>query len=306
MTPARVLPSNTALYVLLAALMTVSIGVQVVRDRGWQPYLPASGVMWIQSGPLAERLALSFDNLAADIYWMRTVIYFGGQRRSEQATKNYDQLYPLLDLVTSLDPKFRVAYRFGAIFLAEPLPGGAGRTDLAIRLLEKGLAQDPARWEYARDIGFVHYWWGGDLERAAEWFKRAGEIPGAAEWLTALAAVTLVEGGNRESSRQLWTNLRDHSDADWIRSTAAHRLDQLAAMDTIDELNRVTAQFTQSRGRPPADWREVVMALRWRGVPLDPAGTPFTLDPATGHVGLSHLSPLSPLPDETAARARPQ
>ena len=212
MTGERILPSNRLLYVAIAALMVVAVAVQIVRDRGWQPYEPESGVMWIRSGPLAHRLALSFDNLVADVYWIRAVVYFGGARRGQRPVKNYDQLYPLLDLVTSLDPYFRIAYRFGSIFLAEPQPGGPGRPDQAIQLLQKGLEQEPLRWEYAEDIGFVYYWWLADYEKAAEWFKRGGEIPGGAEWLAPMAAVTLAEGGSRDSSRQLWTQLRDKTD----------------------------------------------------------------------------------------------
>ena len=54
----------------------------------------------------------------------------------DEPDKNYDLLYPLLDLVTTLDPRFNVAYRFGAIFLVRAAPGGPGRPDLAIALLE--------------------------------------------------------------------------------------------------------------------------------------------------------------------------
>ena len=70
---------------------------------------------------------------------MRAVIYFGGQRRATGAIEISISCIPLLDLVTSLDPHFKVAYRFGAIFLAEPYPGGAGRPDQAVQLLQKGL-----------------------------------------------------------------------------------------------------------------------------------------------------------------------
>ena len=76
--------------------------------------------------------------------------------------RDFDLLYPLLDLTTTLDPRFNIAYRFGSIFLAEPPPGGAGRPDLAIALLEKGLRERPDKWEYMQDIGFVHYWWRRD------------------------------------------------------------------------------------------------------------------------------------------------
>jgi tetratricopeptide (TPR) repeat protein len=304
MTTAMV-PSNRWLYVSIASLMAAAIAVQIVRDRGWQPYEPEAGVMWIRSGPLARRLALSFDSLVADVYWIRAVVYFGGQRRSGRGVKNYDQLYPLLDLVTSLDPHFRVAYRFGSIFLAERPPGGPGRTDQAIELLQKGLAADPARWEYAEDIGFVYYWWENDYVKAAEWFRRAGEIPGGAEWLAPLAAVTLAQGGNRESSRRLWTELRDNTDMDWIRTSADRRLQQLDAMDAIDELNRSAQRFVERHRRPPRDWRELAIDQRWRAIPVDPSGEMYTLDPQTGHVGLSQQSALWPLPDGSSVRAQP-
>ena len=67
-------------------------------------------------------------------------------------------LYPLLDLTTTLDPYFSIAYRFGAIFLGEAYPGGPGRPDLAIALLQKGLAAQPEKWQYMQDLGFVYYW----------------------------------------------------------------------------------------------------------------------------------------------------
>lgn len=301
MNGSRLLPANGGLYALLAALLVTSIAVQVVRDRGWEPYTPASGVMWIRSGPLATRLALSFDTLAADIYWMRAVVYYGGQRLSRD--KNYDQLFPLLNLVTSLDPHFRVAYRFGAVFLAEPFPGGAGRPDLAVQLLQQGIANDPDRWEYVEDVGFVYYWWLRDFVKAAEWFKRAGDIPGAANWLAPLAATTLAEGGNRESSRLLWSQLRETADADWIKRNAEHRLRQLDAMDMLDELNRSTERFAARHGRRAANLREVAIDQRWSAMPLDPSGAPFVLDPTTGRVRLSDGSSLLPLPDGSAAEA---
>ena len=119
-----------------------------------------------------QAAALGFDALVADLYWIRAVVYFGRQRLSKIADKNYDLLYPLLDLVTTLDPRFTVAYRFGAIFLSEPPPDGPGRPDLAVELLERG-SSAPERWEYLHDIGFVYYWSYRDYAAAAEWLERA-------------------------------------------------------------------------------------------------------------------------------------
>lgn len=304
MTTTRIVPGSVSLYAMIAVLLAASISLQVVRDRGWQPFTPPDGMMWIRSGDVATRLALGFDNLVSDVYWMRAVIYFGGQRRTT-GVRSYDQLFPLLDLVTSLDPHFNVAYRFGAIFLAEEYPGGAGRPDQAIQLLQKGISRNPKRWEYLQDIGFIHYFWRRDFTAAADWFKRAAALEGAPSWLGPLAATTLAEGGNRQSSRKLWTELRGNTDVEWIRTTANHRLMQLDAMDAIDALNRVTQRFVARTGRAPQHWGEVAAAERWRGVPTDPTGMLFALDQTTGRVSLSEGSPLWPLPGESAARPQP-
>ena len=295
-------PSNRWFYAVIAALLAASTAIQMVRDRGWAPYVPPNPPMWVRSGPLARKLALGFDNLAADVYWMRAVVYYGGKRHTTadgsatSQTANFDLLYPLLDLVTSLDPHFNVAYRFGAIFLTEQYPSGPGRPDLAIALLQRGIEQDDARWEYMQDIGFVHYWWLRDFAKAAEWFKRAGEQPGAPSWLAPLAATTLAQGGDRQSSRFLWRQILENADLEWLRTNATHRLRQLDAMDVIDELNKRSQEFMTRERRPARDWREMAAAAGLRGIPLDPSGQPYVYDPATGVIDLDRQSYLWPLP----------
>lgn len=295
--PVDARPSSRLLMLAAVLLLVSSIGVQLVRDRGRQPSEPPSGLLWVQSGPLASRLSLGFRNLVSDLYWMRAVVYYGGERRSVQGAQTYDQLYPLLDLTTSLDPRFRVAYRFGAIFLTEAYPAGPGRPDQAIALLERGLVNDPERWEYAHDIAFVHYWWLQDYEAAAKWFERAAAMPGAPAWLKPLAAVTLAQGGNRDTSRQMWRRMAE-SGEDWIRRSAEQRLLQLDAMDVIDRLNVVLQRFAERHGRPAQNWPEVVRSGLLRGIPLDPTGKPYAIVPETGRAAVARESTLWPLPTE--------
>jgi len=288
-------PSSRGLLAAVAVLLTTSVAVQVIRDREWQPYQPVTPVLWFQSGPLLKRVALGFNNLLADVYWIRSVVYYGGKRQSALEGRDFSLLDPLLTFVTTLDPQFRVAYRFGAIFLTEAYPNGPGRPDRAIALLTRGLEANPNAWEYAHDIGFVYYWWLHDYQAAAKWFARGGELPGAPSWLTPLAATTLAQGGDRQSSRQLWRQLGD-TDITWIRQNAQHRLEQLDAMDMVDELNRASRRFMARTGRPPRDWQEFVAGERLRGVPIDSAGVPYELDPATGRFDVDRKSRLWPLP----------
>ena len=287
------------LVTLFALLFGTVVGLQAVYERrGGTPNGPTESLLYVRSPEAVQRLALSYDALLADVYWIRAVQHFGRWRLSTEQNRRYDLLYPLLDLTTSLDPYFRVAYLFGAVFLSEPPPGGPGRPDLAITLLERALQGPDRQWEFAQAIGFVHYWWRQDYEQAAAWFRRAAEFPEAPEWLVPLAATTLAQGGSRAGSRVLWQQVARSAESDWYRNEALRRLRQLDAMDEMERLRAAVEAYRQARGSPPGDWADLRAAGYLRGTPVDPSGSPYRFE--SGVVSLDPASPLDPLPTEPA------
>jgi hypothetical protein len=233
---------------------------------------------------------------------MRALQHFGNSRRVTKQQQHFELLYPLLDMATTLDPYFNLAYRFGAIFLSEPPPGGPGQPDKAIALLQKGLEAMPEKWQYAQDIGFVEYWARKDYKAAAAWFERGSRMPGAAWFLKPLAATTLAQGGQRSASRAIFEALAASAETEWMRNDAKRRLRQLDAMDAIDALTRAVTTFRERGGQAPFTWQRLVAAGVIRGIPRDPDGTEFQLGPWTGEVTLGDTSPLRPLPDESSGR----
>ena len=206
---------------IAALLLAGAAGLQAVRERRYPPNQDTEDALYIRSGATIRRLTGAYNSLAADLYWIRTIQYYGGGARKLQSAEvgptipdpppalaaidqAYPLLFPMLDITTTLDPRFTIAYRFGAVFLAEAFPRGAGRPDQAIALLQKGLAARPDKWEYMEDIGFVNYWFVHDFRAAAHWFQKAADTPGAPWWLRSLAATTLAQGGDRRSSRAIW------------------------------------------------------------------------------------------------------
>jgi tetratricopeptide (TPR) repeat protein len=294
---------------VVAALVGVASLLQHVREVRFPDPPPTKESLYLTSGTTARRLSLGYSALAADLYWIRAIQYYGDTRlrvnreasepaknTSAAAQNDFDLLYPLLDVTTTLDPQFNIAYRFGAIFLAEPHPGGPGRPDLAIALLEKGLRERPDKWEYMQDIGFVHYWWGQDYEAAARWFDKASKVPGAPWFLQSLAATTLAQGGDRQSSRLMWKAIHESAEIDWLRNDSARHLQQLDAADLIDAVQRVIDAAIPRTGKL-ASWQEWIRAGVVRGIPLDPAGVPLGID-HEARVHVATMSPLYPLPLE--------
>lgn len=298
--PARVIGA----VVVVVALLATAATLQAVRERLPAGRRQTERYLYVTSDVVMKRLTVAFQALAADVYWIRAIQHYGGDRLSKGGTGKYELLYPLLDITTTLDPRFTIAYRFGAIFLAEPWPGGPGRPDLAIRLLEKGVRAEPKKWQYLHDIGFVHYWQYRDPRAAAAWFLRAAEVPGAPNWLTPLGATMLIQGGDRNTSRLLWRELRDSADQEWLRALAERRLLQLAALDLMDRLVPLVERF-MAQADPPYTWDRLVGAGLLARVPRDPAGAPFVLDPWTGAVRVSEESPLFPMPTEPPRTSPP-
>jgi TPR repeat protein len=295
-----------ARWIVAAAIacLAAAAGVQYERDRRMPPAAHDEAILYVPSADAMKRLALGYDDVLADLYWIRAVQWFGGQTLDERARLERDLLYPLLDITTTLDPHFNMAYRFGAIFLAEGAPK-PGNPDLAIALLEKAIRAMPERWHYPYDVAFVHYWWRHDYQAAARWFQKAAALKGAPEWLPGLAAMTLTEGGQRSASRFMWRRILDEAEQEYMRNTASHRLVQLDVLDELDKLNAAIDQVAATTGQRPRTWEPLRRAGWLRRVPpVDPAGEPYVIDERSGRATVSRASRYFPLPDETPSEPR--
>src|SRR5258707_14395531 len=120
---------------------------------------PGPDVLNISSARVIKKLSLGYESLMADIYWTRVVQYYGDKRHAQEegdtseAMHHYPLLDSLLDITVTRDPRLDVAYKAGAIFLAEPVPRGAGRPDKAVLLLRQGVANNPEQWRLWADLG---------------------------------------------------------------------------------------------------------------------------------------------------------
>lgn len=297
-------------------LFALAVWLQTVRDGRYQLESSDQETLYLTQRATG-RIVFAQRSLAADLYWIRALQYYGGHTKDAKsrfsdalepppalaanAPVSFDNLYPLLDIATTLDPRFNIAYRFGSIFLSESYPHGPGRPDQAIALLEKGLGVMPDKWQYWQDIGFVYYWNVHDYIKAAAAFQRGAEIAGAPWWLKSLAATTLGKGGDRNASRLLWKQMYDTANNEYAHNAARIKLQQLDAIDAIERLQRAVDAAIVRTGAQVTDWNGLIRLGTIPGIPLDPAGVPFELS-SSSKVELSSRSPLFPLPIEPGAR----
>lgn len=244
----------------------------------------------VRSGALLKKLSLGYDPLLADIYWTRVVQYYGS--RIGERNASFDLLAPLLNITTTLDPHLVVAYRFGAIFLSESKPAGAGRTDLAVDLVKRGIAANPDEWRLNYDLGVLYYWRLKDYHDAAAAFLAASNQPNAPYVMLKLAAAGIAQkGGSIETSRMIFAELYESTNDPKVRKMALKELRALKAQEDEIQLDKVIQQYEKRLGRKAASMMDLVNARLLPGVPLDPVGIPYVIGPD----GKCHLSPKSPI-----------
>jgi tetratricopeptide (TPR) repeat protein len=277
--------------ILLSVVILLGLGSAAALNR-WQEARrpPADPALEEENlyvtGGAARRMSLSFNGLIADWYWMRSLQYVGrrviaqGDKFSAVNLGDLDlrQLYPLLDTATTLDPQFIPVYEYGAVVLP------AVNDEQAIKLLLKGVENNPTEWRLYHHLGYI-YWQRGDYRTAAEKYEAGARAAGAPAWMRAMSARMLAEGGSRSTAREIYQRMYDESTDETIKRMAELRLAQITSFDERDTIRKVLKEYQTRQGRCASDWREVANALRAAGLkvdrntgaPLDPADMPYLL-----------------------------
>jgi tetratricopeptide (TPR) repeat protein len=243
----------------------------------------------IRSGNLMKKMSLEYAPLMGAIYWTRAVQYYGEKLQLRE--RNLDLLWPLLDIATTLDPHLLVAYHFGSAFLSDKPPRGAGRPDLAVELLERGLKANPDEWRLYQDLGNVYYFDAKDYLKASQAFAEGSKNPKAYIWMKVMAAKIAAEGESPETSYFLWQQVYETTKDPAIRKNAEEHMKLMRVELDLKTINRLTDEYEKKTGKRATRIGELVEAGLIRGVPRDPAGYPYDLG-ADGKAEVNLNSPM--------------
>ncbi len=199
-----------------AVVVPLSLALEVRAPRtesgaGARPLLPRAGVL--------RPLLLGFHPLAADLYWLRTIQYFGAHMQTD---RQFPHLYGLVDLVTNLDPHFVEAYQLGGLFLSfgKQFPE-------AIAIYGKGIAANPGRWELPHDLGRMYLLDLGDTRQALHWWEQTDRLPGRPHYIPRFIARLYAKTGSLETALELWTAMYEGSDNEWVKNTARREMGRI-------------------------------------------------------------------------------
>jgi hypothetical protein len=228
--------------------------------------------------------SLGFEALAADFYWLQAVQLLGSPDKNPR--DHAQVLGRMVDATTRLDPWVDHPYRFAAIWLTDT----PELVREANRLLERGIAYHPREWRNRFYLGFNHFFYLGDTERAAEVLEKAAQLEGAPRYLSRLVARLRAEGGGLDAAAVLLTELLHGAQDPFARAEIEKALDEVETERRARFLDRAREEYRSRFGHDIAAVEDLLEGPQpvLRELPAELHGWEWVLDPASGRIVSSY------------------
>lgn len=260
-------PSFVLISIFIFALSIFELQVYIDKSSINSPKF--EDLKYLPSGKFLKGAALSYDELLADILWIKAIGYFGGHAVTDQ---NYDWLYHILDTTTTLDPLFENPYEFGGIVLATE----ARDVDQSIAILKKGMENVPKchkrYWYLPFFLAFDYMFYKGDYLNAARYLEMAAQFPQSPKYLPLLVARLYANANDPEIAIAFLDQMIKSTDNKELKEKLAARIKEVMVDRDIRSLEAARDQFMITWRRFPEDLNELVMAGLIPAIPKDPFG----------------------------------
>lgn len=265
-----------ALWLALVACAGVWMNAQRSIDRRRDRWPASYPLMFLPSGQYLHASSLGYRVVMADLIYLWSIQYYGHHRTEEG--RRY--LWHIYDVITDLDPHFLDAYLVGALIMAVDMRD----PEMAIRLLEKGMRNNPEEWLLPVDAGFYCYQDLEDYRRAASYFEQALQIPGVPPAVARLRAGMYEMAGDLRSSLRFWREIYQEAEDERIEQIAWQHVYDIQVELHLQAVGEAVRRYQEDRGRRPQSLEALVRAGYLQDLPRNPVGRVYLYDPATGEV----------------------
>lgn len=275
---------NLPLLVLVAFVIGVASPMRGIQDRlhaARNEVQAEDALRFLPSGEFLSAAVLGYDNMVADLLWVRGIALFGDRYRASQDAAWYDWLFQLIDLATDLDPLDARIYKFGGLMLRLNL----ARIDQSTYVFHKGLEHCPEEFFLPFGIAMNYLEFKSDPAKAGHYMQLAAKAPNSPFYLRNLAASLLDETDQGEAALAflveqlgaLRPGTLQHNAVQVKLAEVQHdigaRAIQRALGEYLSRYNRIPEPLEALRG--------VTFHDPW---PADPYGGRYVLEPGSGQI----------------------
>ncbi len=204
-------------FFMLAIVAALIAAVVTLQDQALSQRAKFSSdedILYLPRASALRALSLGHRELAADLVFIRGLIYFGSEMARSKATgektEHYKWLENYLETIVALDPLWKTPYRWAGV---ATMYDGRAITNPSVKrsnhFLEMGVQRFPSDWELPFMLG-CNYLFELHTEDAAEratwrrqgaeWIRHAALVGGGPPWVPLLAATIMREEGQDEAA----------------------------------------------------------------------------------------------------------
>jgi tetratricopeptide (TPR) repeat protein len=284
----RVLPAVAA--VLALATAGAASRLPVPEER---PY----DVAVVPATSAARWLSLGHPTLLANLFYLRAVQYIGEPRAN---ARGWERLYPVIDLVTDLDPGHGYAYQ-----VAGTLLGSYDRVAESNAILEKGIRSCPSRYILPFLRAFNAFYYDGDYAEAGRFVEIAARTPGAPARLSQNVLAMYVKGNRTDAALAFLEHARSAAQDDESRRAIDEQVKQAVLERDAAGLDRAMARYEELHGVRPLMLFALVADGLVDRIPEDPFGGIYVIGPDGRTRSSVHPARFAP-PDRPRAKPEPK
>ncbi len=178
-------------------------------------------LLYLPNENLLNHFTAGMSSVIADILWLKCIQYTSKHFKGDL---KFTWLGHMCDTITQLDPYFLDVYRYGGIFLAAL----KADDDASIRLMEKGAAYLPDRWELPYEIAMIYLTnrrdQPGAVEGAAAYLRAAVATGAAPQHVLEVAQGLQRKHNLYDLERQMWTEMKQNHPDKLMRDLAMRKL----------------------------------------------------------------------------------
>ena len=245
----RVLTALACAALCFAAAVAFQVGADRARarDRG-------STVLYLPNEHLLRHATAGLNTIIADFLWLHCIQYIAIENRE---ARNFTWLETMVLTTVRLDPHFKDAFRYGAMFLSALKADAIASS----RLLHIGIPDNPRAWELPYELG-MNYLMNRknepDARRYAAYYLGMSASTGLANEFVATVAAKLQSENNLDNvETDMWQNMLESPDK-VLRELAERKLKEMEIKKIIPVLNGAAGEYHKLTGH----WPETIDDLK--------------------------------------------
>ncbi|MFH1856308.1 MAG: hypothetical protein ABH836_03635 [Candidatus Omnitrophota bacterium] len=238
-------------------------------------YPKFENLLYLPTGKFINAAVLGFNNAVADVLYVKAVGYFGGHYLID---KEYKWFYHILDIITTLSPRFEDPYEFGAVVLALEMK----EIELSNKLLKRGIEYNPDYWRFPFYLAFNYFFYLNDYAKAASYMEQASKLPDCPAYLPYLTSRLYAEAKNPGYAIVFLSEIYNETTNENIKKELKTRVNELVIEKDLTSLEKAISDYKNKYNASPFNLEDLVKKGLLSNVPEEPFGGYYYIDEKTG------------------------